>query len=203
MILKSRINRTRYFLNACFVIAIALSHSVRAQDAAQTPAAPTLIQQMAGTWQVQQRMWQGFAAEAIVLEPAVARRNVMAGGFLEEVMTSANKDGKDSFVRVAYVNYNAVSKQFEYCSLDSRAPQMMNERSTPTAERITAQEVSLQGGSFVAPQWGATKNVSFAYRLTVGAVENGKQIVRLHFKPQTGENLREFVAFEYVYTQVH
>jgi hypothetical protein len=91
---------------------------------------------------------------------------VGTGRFLEEVMEPTTKSVKESFTRIAYFNYNAVSQQYEYFSLDSRAPQMMNERS----DRIEGQGnpgrdgIRLNGGSFIAPQWGEAKNVAFTYR---------------------------------------
>jgi hypothetical protein len=158
---------------------------------------------MVGTWKVQQRMWPDFGAEAINLPPAVARRGLMAGGFLEEVMEPANKSGKESFIRIAYFNYNAVNQQYEYFSLDSRAPQMMNERSDKTEEQsiLGKDGIKLNGGSFVAPQWGEAKNVAFTYRLTVGEIKNNSQVIQLYLTPQAGENPKEFLAFEYVYTR--
>ena len=56
-------------------------------------------------------------------------------------------------------------------------------------------------GSFVAPQWGPTKNAAFRYRLTVGKIENNRQTVRLYLTPQSGANAKEFLAFEYVCTR--
>ena len=158
---------------------------------------------MVGTWKVQQRMWPGFGAEAINLPPAVARRHLIAGAFLEEVMEPAKQSEKESFVRTAYFNYNAVSQQYEYFSLDSRAPQMMNERSDKAAEQSKPDKggIKLYGGSFVAPQWGEAKNVAFTYRLTVGEIEKDRQVVQLYLTPQAGESPKEFLAFEYVYTR--
>src|SRR3977135_2631586 len=80
-------------------------------------------------------MWPGSGAGAINLPPAVAHRHLRAGGFLEEVMEPAERAGKESFIRTAYFNYNTVSQQYEYFSLDSRAPQMMNERSDKAEEQ--------------------------------------------------------------------
>jgi hypothetical protein len=90
---------------------------------------------MVGTWKVQQRMWPGFGAQAIDLPTAIARRHLLTGGFLEEVMEPAKKSGKESFNRTAYFNYNTVTQRYEYFSLDSRAPQMMNERSERVEEQ--------------------------------------------------------------------
>jgi hypothetical protein len=109
---------------------------------------------MAGTWKVQQRMWPAFGAEAINPPPAVARCHLMIGGFLEEVIEPVKKSAKTSFKRIAYFNYNVVNQQYEYFSLDSRAPQMMNERGDKTEEQSNPGKdgIKLNGGSFAAPQ---------------------------------------------------
>jgi hypothetical protein len=178
MILIGRAARILWF--------VALSSVAHAQSAppntASKTSAPTLMQQMVGTWKVQQRMWLGFGADAIHLPPATARRSLMAGGFLQEIMEPAKKSGKESFIRTAYFNFNAVSQQYEYFSLDSRAPQMMNERSDKAEEpsKSGRAEIKLNGGSFVAPQWGEAKNVAFTYRLTISAIKNNRQAVQLY-----------------------
>lgn len=166
-------------------------------------SAAELLRQMVGTWTVKQRMWTGFGADATDLPAAIARRHLMAGGFLQEVMESEKQSGKASFTRTAYLNYNAVNQQYEYFSLDSRAPQMMNERSDKTEANSNSggEAINLKGETFVAPQWGEAKNVAFAYRLLVGKVENSRQIVRLYLTPQAGASPKEFLAFEYVYTR--
>ena len=123
MTLISRGARVLSFVAAYGVCCAAFYPVAYAQNA--PPNAPSknsssyLMQQMVGTWKVQQRMWPGFGAEAINLSPAVARRHLIAGAFLEEVMEPAKKSEKESFVRTAYFNYNAVSQQYEYFSLDS------------------------------------------------------------------------------------
>lgn len=204
-----RAARARSLVATC-ICSAALCSVAHAQTASLNTApkipAPTLMQQMVGTWKVKQRMWPGFGAEAINLPPAVARRHLMAGGFLQEIMEPAKKSVKESFIRTAYFNYNAVSQQYEYFSLDSRAPQMMNERSDKTAEEQNTSGqtgIKLNGSSFVAPQWGKAKNVAFTYRLTVGEIKNNSQLVQLYLTPQAGESAKEFLAFEYAYSRRH
>jgi hypothetical protein len=167
-------------------------------------AALPLIQQMIGVWDVRQRMWPGEAAKAIDLPTAVAHRILIGSTILQEVMTLASQSSEAPFTRVAYFDYNAVNRQYEYFSLDTRAPQMMNERSVAAAVRVKSQHrgtLTLHGGRFVAPKWGEAKNVPFGYRIVVDPVENDRQAVRLYFTPQSGANTREFLAFEYVYTR--
>jgi hypothetical protein len=150
----------------------------------------------------------GSGQAAISLSPAIAKRRLIEGAFLEELMESA--PGVDSaqagrFARIAYLNYNAVNQQYEYFSIDSRAPQMMNERSANQdfSGRAKDEVLNMFGGSFVAPQWGDVKNAAFMYRLTIGVVENDRQVVRLYLTPQSAQAGREFLAFEYVYTRQH
>ena len=61
-------------------------------------------------------------------------------------------------------------------------------------------DVRLNGGSFIASQWGEARNVEFKYRLTMGEVRKDQQVVRLYFTPK-GEDAKGFLAFEYVYTR--
>jgi hypothetical protein len=141
-------------------------------------AVPTLIQQMAGTWDVQHRMWPGSDAKAIQLPPAVAHSRLIRrdlehlsrGVFLEEVMELAPGSKEAPFTRIACFNYNAVNQQYEYFSIDTRGPQMMNERSYDTGVEGKPDDhgvLILYGDSFVAPRWGEMTSAAFRYRLTV------------------------------------
>jgi hypothetical protein len=167
---------------------------------------PPLIKQMVGTWTVQQRMWPGSDAGAINLPSAIARRVLIGNAFLEETMELPTGSKQEPFTRVAYFNYNSVNQQYEYFSLDSRAPQMMSEKSYEGGIQGKTDDqgaLALYGGSFVAPRWGAVTNAAFRYRLTIGTVEKDQQVVRLYLMPQLAENAKEFLAFEYVYTRQH
>jgi len=167
------------------------------QLAAASGDATSMIRQMAGTWKVQQRMWPAPGAQPLVLPAAIARRQVLAGGFLQEEMKATSGKAPDAFTRLAYFNYNPVSQQYEYFSIDSRAPQMMNERGQAQDQK----GLSLDGTTFSAPRWGEMSNTSFHYRLLVGAVENDRQLVQLYLTPQSPAGSGEFLAFEYVYTR--
>ncbi|HMN78290.1 MAG TPA: DUF1579 family protein [Burkholderiaceae bacterium] len=166
---------------------------------------PQLLQHMAGTWEVQQRMWPAPGAAAVDLPPAIARRQLIDGKYLEEVMEPLRGDTSQatSFRRNALFNYNAVAKRYEYTSLDTRAPQLMTEISPPRAdpELSPGRDLSLQGGFFVASEWGSAKNVPFKYRLNIGDIKEGRQIVRLFLTPRAVLPKKEFLAFEYVYSQ--
>jgi hypothetical protein len=167
-------------------------------------ASTPLIGQMSGEWSVRQRMWPGPAAKPVDLPPAVAHRVVIGDAIVQEVMTLAPGSSETPFTRVAYFDYNPVTQQYEYFSLDTRAPQMMNERSRTTDTPAAAQHpdpLTLYGGRFVAAQWGESKNVPFRYKIAVGQIENQRQTVRLYLTPQSGADKKEFLAFEYVYSR--
>jgi hypothetical protein len=155
----------------------------------QSQEIPALVQQMGGSWSVSERMWPGSGSAPIALPAATAERHLVAASLLQETMEAA-PGSRQQFTRVASFEYNSVSKQYEYVSWDSRAPQMMVEKGRTA--------LTLSGGRFVAPQWGSMKNVAFRYRLEVGRIQNGRQTVRLYFTPLSGDT-REFRAFEYVY----
>ena len=165
---------------------------------------PPLLQRMAGTWDVQQRMWPGPGAAAADLPSALAHRDLMGGKYLEETMEPTSGEAASSafFRRSAFLNYNFVTKRYEYMSLDTRASQLMMEMSaTADPQGLSAAELKLQGGVFVAPEWGSAKNVPFRYRLSIGEIEHDKQTIRLYFTPQSVLPMEEFLAFEYVYTR--
>ena len=162
-----------------------------------------LLTRMTGTWDVQQRMWPGPKSDAIVLPAAIAQRRLIRDTYLEEVMQPADdRPGETgSFNRHALLNYNPITSRYEYTSLDTRAPQLMAEQSRPIAPGASATELKLEGSSFLAPEWGSAKNVRFKYRLTISAVKESQQTVRLFLTPQTVLPKTEFLAFEYVYTK--
>lgn len=162
----------------------------------------SLLHEMVGTWNVQQRMWTGPDAKAIDLPPAIAHRRLVAGAYLQEIMEPAHEGGNGSFIRTAYINYNPVRRRYEYFSVDSRAPQQMHYQSAQR-DKNDASAVKFQGGHFVAAQWGDARNVAFKYRLVLGEVKNNQQVVQLYLTPQSGKKRKEFMAFEYVYTRQH
>src|SRR5580658_1846200 len=129
------------------------------------------LQRMVGTWDVQQRMRLGPGAAAVELPSAIARRELIGGKYLEEKMEPANGEATQSFQRNAFLNYNSATRRYEYTSLDTRAPQLMMEMSRPVdPQRVPTAELKLQGGVFLAPEWGSAKNVRFKYRLSIGEI---------------------------------
>ena len=193
--------------SATLLFCVVLADLAAEQPASPDKSTPTppLVRRMAGTWKVEQRMWPGSGAYAITLPAAVARRRVVRGGFLEEVMEGI-PGSQEPFTRIANFNFNAVTRRYEYVSLDSRAPQMMTEKSeaegAPSKMRED-DEISLDGDLFVAPRWGNSTNVTFRYRLVIGGVLKDRQVVRLFLTPQSKDAGKEFLAFEYVYTRSH
>ena len=188
------------FQPSAFIISLLVAV---ASAAATAQDAPQLLQDMAGTWQVEQRMWPGPGARVVDLPPAIARRQLIDRKYLEEVMELAQDSAGSpaSFRRNALLNYNAVTKRYEYTSLDTRAPQLMTEISSQVDPKLFSGELRLQGGMFVAPEWGSAKNVPFNYRLTIGRIKDSKHTVQLYLTPQKVLAKREFLAFEYVYSK--
>lgn len=188
----------KFLAIACLLCFVSISMPTGAQDSqGKSPSVTTLMRQMAGTWQVESKMWPGPNAKAVDLPPSVAHRELIRDAYLQEVMEPSDKSAAPPFTRIAYFSYNPINCQYEYFSLDSRLPQMMS-YVVPGANKVRDGKVELTGNSFVAPEWGAKKNVSFMYRLTIGPVENNRQVVQLFLTEQNGEGA-EFLAFEYVY----
>jgi hypothetical protein len=134
-------------------------------------------------------------------QPQILRAQPFTTATEQEVMSTL-PGSKDSFTRISYFGYNAVNHQYEYFSLDTRAPQMMNERSLGASGGASASgPVNLLGGDFVAPQWGTTKNAAFRYRIVVGPIKDNRQEVELYLTPLSAEPRPEFLAFKYVYTR--
>jgi Protein of unknown function (DUF1579) len=178
-------------------VAIALSGS---PDGARSTVAAehhTFIRQMVGTWDVRTRIWTGPGVAPVRLPPATARRRLIGDTLLEEVMTPASRSVQDPFVRMAYFSYNRVNQRYEWLSMDTRAPQMMYERSLNGHEKNA---VSLYLDSFVLPQWGKATYAAFRQR-RVFEFELNRQVVRQYWTPLSGEDSVEFLAVEYVYVR--
>ena len=196
----SQLART-LFLSSCALAVTATASAAIMGIQARVDAAATLVHAMLGTWDVKEWMWQGPGGTAISLPSAVAQRRLAAHGFIQEIMT-ARPGSQGAFTRFAYFGYNAVNQNYEYFSLDTRAPQMMNERSSgASAGASTGDAIDLLGTTFVAPQWGKFTNAAFRYRLVVGPVQHDRQEVVLYLTPLAGAGQPEFQAFKYLYTR--
>jgi hypothetical protein len=196
--------RLRFLLAIFAVTCLSTVSAQERPDTTPTGARPALIREMSGTWRVEQRMWTGAGTQPLALPPAIARRRLVEGGFVEEIMEKLPQAEGDTFTRIAYLNFNALTGQFEYVSLDSRLPQMMTERSRapdPGSDGKRTGTIVFVGDMFVAPQWGDAKNVAFTYWRTIGPVEMDRQLVQLYLTPIRGERSVEFLAFEYIYTR--
>ena len=194
-----------WLLVLCTAIASLAQEQNRATTVKGPTDAPSLVQRMAGMWNVSQRMWSGPSSGPTELPAALAHRRLLGGTILQEEMSLAPGTKGEAFTRIAYFNYNAVNKQYEYFSIDTRAPQMMHENSCDhiAPKKMKDQgAISLCGGMFVAPTWGNAKNAAFRYRLVVDPVSENEQIVRLYLTPVSSGIADEFLAFEYVYTRL-
>jgi len=194
----------RLFAALLFVPGIVSPAQNQSPSMARANPTAILIQRMAGNWDVHQRMWTGPGTEAIDLPPAIAKRKLVGGQILEEEMTLAPGASGDPFTRISCFDYNTVNSQFEYFSIDTRAPQMMVEKSfeaNAKNEPGNPGPIALWGGIFVAPQLGKFKDAAFRYRIVIGQVLENRQVVQLYFTPLSGETVTEFLGFEYVYTR--
>ena len=182
----------------CF-FCIAILAATQSRSAESDDGIPPLIRDMVGTWNVEQWMWPGAGMEAIALPPAAAHRKLFGNNVVQETM-SALANSHEPFTRVSYFGYNLVERRYEYFSLDSRAPQMMNQASND-AKAETTGAINLLGGTFLARQWGPARNVTFRYRLLLGRIEDDRQTVELYLTPASTDSQQEFLAFRYLYTR--
>ena len=158
-----------------------------------------LVHEMLGTWDVKEWMWTGPGTKPTPLPDAVADRRAVGDTFVQETM-STSPGAANAFSRHATFGFNPINRQFEYASIDSRAPQLMSERSGKDRGEPDG-SLDLAGGMFFTPQWGEMKNVTFRYRLVVGSIRNNSQEVDLCLTPISASGPPEFVAFRYLYTR--
>lgn len=186
---------------ACYISVLpltALALTANSSELGNSASTLPLLQKMTGTWSVKEWMWPGPHANPVGLPDAIAYRRLIDGRFLEERMIGPPRSA-DAFTRISFLDYNSMSGRYEYFSIDTRLPQMMNERSSgPT---MTQGMIELDGGIFVAPRWGSTANVPFRYRILVGPVQGGSQTVELYLTPLPAGHTQGFLAFKYIYTR--
>ena len=129
---KQEINKMRKFrsfritLQTSLVVVAVLLFSFTAFAQFQDSETSPLLEEMAGTWNVEQQTWAGPHVEATELPAAVANRRRVGGAYLQHEKTFAPKTTRDTFVPSGYLNYKRVSGYYEYFSVDSRAPQQMH-----------------------------------------------------------------------------
>jgi hypothetical protein len=179
-------------------LCLSAANAAAGESAGEVSPATQLIEDMAGSWSVKEWMWPARGAHPIELPRAMARRELIDGKFLEETMTSL-PGAPEPFTRIACFDYNTVSGRYEYFSLDTRAPQMMNERSVGRGNPDG--QIWLHGPMFVAPQWGPARNAAFRYALALGPIRGNSQTVELYLTPIPASAGGQFLAFKYVYTR--
>src|SRR5579863_5899862 len=99
---------SRYIMFA--IAALGLAASV--VPLARAQGAPLLLNQMVGTWDVTERMWPGEKSAPIVLPAATAERHLVGGAILQDTMIAIPGAGA-SFTRIAYLDYNTVTRRYE------------------------------------------------------------------------------------------
>jgi uncharacterized protein DUF1579 len=80
-----------------------------------------MLQQRAGTWDVDFTLWPSPGATPIVTRGLVAERT-MIGLFLQEVMRPAPDSTVPAFRRLDYLSYDRVEGRWKYVSMDTRFP---------------------------------------------------------------------------------
>ncbi len=185
-------------LTACLLAA----HTAGARDTGrsetqQRTAVPrSLLMDMVGEWDVQQRTWESSSSAPMRHPDASARRRLVGGMFVEETMQGEAGPKREPFTRVAYFNYNAVTQRYETVSMDTRGPQMMYEKSY--AHDGGTIRLLLED-DFVLSRFGGKAEAAFKGRKEIEVGED-RQTVRLYWTPLM-ENAKEFLATEYIYTR--
>jgi hypothetical protein len=157
-----------------------------------------LIRQFVGTWKVQQRLWPAPNAEPMVLPPMVARRELIAETYLQEIMEPAPDSEQEPFTRIAYLYFNNVGRRYEYVSLDSRTPGLMYENSFDD-HLEHSNTIALYLHSYTFPGWGNELTAQTIKQRRLLEVRDSRTIVCSQFWTlPAGE---PFLAVEYVYTR--
>lgn len=180
-----------------------------AQTAAPPSATERMVQPSAyhrrlaplvGAWQVRQTIVPEPGARPLVDSAIVARRALIGGQYLEEVMAAA-PGAPRPFTRVAYLGYNNVNQRWEYVSMDTRFPRMMYEVSDDAGavDGRGADTVALAIDAFVLPGWGPALTGQSAKQRRLLVLEGPDRVVsRQYWTLPAG---REWLAVEYVYTR--
>ena len=111
-----------------------------------------LLRTAVGTFDVHSQLWPSEGAEPIVTD-AVARRRMVEDLYLEEIM-EPGAGAPEPFSRICYLDFNPLSRRWEYVSLDTRIPaQLMYEISNDhtLGDQST---VVLHLPTFALPGWG-------------------------------------------------
>jgi Protein of unknown function (DUF1579) len=164
----------------------------------KAPRAETeLLRTAVGTFDVHSQLWPEADAEPIVTD-AVARRRMVDDMYLEEVM-EPGPGATEPFSRICYLDFNPLSRRWEYVSLDTRIPaQLMYELSNGhnLGDRST---VVLHLPVFSLPGWGTeVTGQSVRQRREITLADPDRQEVRQYW---TLPDAPEYLAVEYLYTR--
>jgi hypothetical protein len=163
------------------------------------PSAETdLLQTAVGTFDVHSRLWPAEGAEPVVTD-AVARRRMVDGLYLEEIM-EPGAGATEPFSRICYLDFNPLSNRWEYVSLDTRIPaQLMCEFSNDRT-LLEQSTVVLHLPGFVLPGWGTeVTGQSVRQRREITLADPDHQEVRQYWSLP---NASEYLAVEYLYSRV-
>jgi hypothetical protein len=156
-----------------------------------------LLRTAVGTFDVHSQLWPTEGAEPIVTD-AVARRRMVDDIYLEEIM-EPGAAGPEPFNRICYLDFNPLSRRWEYVSLDTRIPaQLMYELSNDytLGDQST---VVLHLPSFVLPGWGTeVTGQSVRQRREITLSNPDHQEVRQYWSLP---NASEYLAVEYLYSR--
>jgi len=156
-----------------------------------------LLRTAVGTFDVHSRLWPADGAEPIVTD-AVARRRMVDDLYLEEVM-EPEPGAPEPFSRICYLDFNPLSRRWEYVSLDTRIPaQLMYELSNDDTlgDRST---VVLHLPVFALPGWGTeVTGQSVRQRREITLANPDHQEVRQYWALP---NAAEYLAVEYAYSR--
>lgn len=156
-----------------------------------------LLRTAVGIFDVRSQLWPQAGAEPIATN-AVARRRMVDDMYLEEVM-EPGPGASEPFSRICYLDFNPLSRRWEYVSLDTRIPaQLMYELSNDDhlGDRSA---VVLHLPVFSLPGWGATvTGQSVRQRREIVLADPDRQEVRQYW---TLPDAPEYLAVEYLYTR--
>jgi hypothetical protein len=156
-----------------------------------------LLRTAVGTFDVHSQLWPAHGAEPLVTE-AVARRRMIDDLYLEEIMEQET-GAPDPFSRICYLDFNPLSRRWEYVSLDTRIPaQLMYELSNDhtLGDRST---VVLHLPIFALPGWGSeVTGQSVRQRREITLAHPDHQEVRQYWSLP---NASEYLAVEYLYSR--
>ena len=156
-----------------------------------------LLRTAAGLFDVHSRLWPEAGAEPIATD-AVARRRMVDDMYLEEIM-EPRPGATEPFSRICYLDFNPLSRRWEYVSLDTRIPaQLMYELSSDES-LVDRSTVVLHLPAFTLSGWGAkVTGQSVRQRREIALADPDRQEVRQYW---TLPDAPEYLAVEYIYTR--